>query len=162
MTTPLADYYSECNPQNAPDFGEAVCARCIQPECSRSLIGKSSFTKRVSNWEERLFTNPARLPETDPRYAEIASQKFVSIPVATGQWVSLNETAVEQPVEAAPSPSEAVSPSKGTQPSYNTPNKSKQMVGGATPPPVLDPWQPKQPLKPGEVLVQKGAKIRLS
>lgn len=153
------DYLSLCNPQNAPEFGETVCVRCVQTECSRSLVGKSSFTKRVSDWEERLFKNPDRVTEDDPRFVEASKQKFISISLTKGtasEWVNPNQDA---PVseERPDSLATAFSP-----PAYNTPNKSKQMVGGQAASPVLDPWQPKQPLKPGETLVQNGAKIRLS
>jgi hypothetical protein len=38
------------------------------------------------------------------------------------------------------------------------------MIGGAEQkplPPVLDPWQPKQPLKPDDILVKPGGRIKL-
>lgn len=46
----------------------------------------------------------------------------------------------------------------------NTPAQQRQMIGGGdakAPQPVLDPWQPKQPLRPDDNLVQPGARIKL-
>lgn len=64
---------------------------------------------------------------------------------------------VEKPTVAPPAP--------GTPDPVlrNTPARSKQMIGGGeqnAPSPVLDPWQPKQGLKPGETLVKPGSRFR--
>ena len=74
----MRDFFNECNNMGVPeeDFRRIWCIRCVQPECHRSHKGKSRFEARVSTWEERLFTGVPRMPETDPRYHVLASQKF--------------------------------------------------------------------------------------
>lgn len=169
------DFYSTCNPNNTPDFDGRFCTRCAQSECKRSVVGKTSFGDRVANWEERLFTSPSSLPEDDPRYKEISGKKFVSLNVVQGQtaqWVDTSrvEEAASQAPEIVPQAEilKASEPSvikqepfKAVIPAKNTPVKGRQMLSGEAVAPVLDPWQPKQPLKPGDQLVSKGAKIKL-
>lgn len=77
------DLLAECNTSNEaiPAFQDNWCRRCITPECTRSLFGQTRFDLRVNSWEDRLFKNPPRLDTSDPRYAGIASKKFLSIDV---------------------------------------------------------------------------------
>lgn len=167
MTT-TSDFYAECNPQNLPDFGDAYCVKCFQRECSRSIVNKTSFEGRVRNWEERLFTNPSRISEDDPNYAVLTGTKFVNVPKTAGAaWIDPKAVEADPAPEPEPEPAPVLSPAPppvvptpGVQ--SNTPNRPKQMVGGQVSLPVLDPWQAKKPLQPGEALVPHGAKVRLS
>lgn len=181
-----------CNAQDLPfqEFVAGWCARCFQPECSRSQSGKSLLESRISTWHERLFENVPKLPVVDERYGKIAAQRFVSIAAGTPQTPSawndprdlVEAAASEQPVveqvrpaeplppapvavEAAPQPAVIAKESPKPPPAVpaNTPNRPRQMIGGAEPKPpapVLDPWQPKQAIQPGERLVERGSKIR--
>lgn len=186
-----SDLLAECNNLKAPlqDFAEAFCSRCLQGDCTRSQSGKSRFEQRVSTWEERLFTNVVRMNQKDERFSRISAQNFVSLRTSSSgdasSWVDprslesskafsipsqeLLQPAIEAPVpESAPNPrsleSPVESPALGL---VNTPNRSGQMIGGDTQKPsslVSDPWQsikPTQPLRPGEVIVKPGAKIKL-
>lgn len=219
------DFLGVCNEHNVPldDFQRQFCIRCLQPECTRSQVGKSKFEERVATWEDRLFLNPSRLDPSDPRYQGIAAKRFLAIapsdPNRQSSWddprdiekrvmVSVPETLTSnplplidlpetpavpspeerkaalnelvrlteefggyekelakpevQPTPAPPTPEKAPVPQQ--RPLGNTPNRSRQMLSNVeqtTPSPVLDPWQPKQGLKPGETLVQPGAKIKL-
>jgi hypothetical protein len=71
-------------PPPLPEFKAAFCDHCSQPECTRSLSGTSLFDQRVQNWEDRLFKNPSRLPQDDPRFSQITAQKFVDVAASHG------------------------------------------------------------------------------
>jgi hypothetical protein len=130
----------------------------FQPISAQKFLGVNPGTQgSQSSWD-------------DPRTIE--TTKLISLPEPTPP--------APEPVRAAP-PEEklpelelipvtvpvtepAPAPANSPQVLRNTPNRSRQMIGNATPPvpvPVLDPWQPKQPLKPGEHLVEPGARIKL-
>lgn len=169
------DFLSECNDQGVAlqDFDLAFCQRCHQPECSRSQFGKSLFEQRVSTWEERLFTNPSKLSDTDPRLIQIRAKSFVDVPVSksitvAGGWLDPNDLAPqggpEPPARQALVTTEV--PSKeGVSPVLNSPKPPPVMLGGAsapvTPPPK-DAWQSKavSVVEPGVQKVGPGAKIR--
>lgn len=182
------DFLTECNNLKVPfqDFFEAFCSRCLQKDCSRSQSGKSRFEARVATWEQRLFTAVPRMDPSDERFSKINTQHFVSIdvggPSATPSW--LDPRAIETTKTISiPTPQPSIEPQPlpiiATQPDLpklskiqlvqanglvNTPNRPGQMVGGAVQKPaapVSDPWQPTQPIKPGEVVVKPGAKIKL-
>lgn len=188
------DHLGLCNVYNVPtnDFTAQHCNRCFQSECVRSQYGKSNFDSRVTNWEDRLFTNVLRLDPSDPRYQTVTAPKFLEIPIGHAHvqsaWldpreietpvlvtvpqqivlpvqepVKEPEVLVEAPKEPEKRPDPVQSkPSEVGRP-LNTPNVPRQMLGGGavqSAAPVLDPWQPKQGLRPGEVAVQPGAKIR--
>lgn len=105
------------NPPTLPEFKAVFCDRCLQKECTRSQAGTSLFEQRVNTWEERLFKNPKKLPQDDPRFAQITAQRFVDIasrqgtsipiigqsPPQTSSWVDPRD--LEQaPPPPAPSP----------------------------------------------------------
>ncbi len=189
MAEGKSDLLAECNNLKVPfqDFFEAFCSRCLQKDCSRSQSGKSRFEARVSTWEQRLFTAVSRMDPSDERFSRINAQSFVSIdacsPGKQSSW--LDPRAIEPTKEfsiptprplAEPTPPSIVKttrldPSKPLESLVtsasglvNTPNRPGQMVGGNIPKPVVpvsDPWQPIQPIKPGEVVVKPGAKIKL-
>lgn len=172
------------------DFDLQFCQRCIQPECTRSQHGKSRFEQRALNWESRLFLNVPRMDPTDERFSTISGKRFVSVegsrPAVSSAWIDPREdrpVQVQVPVQAEPEPLELVpvAPKEAAPPSpqpvqvtenptpagqpRNTAPRPRQMIGGAEPKPaapVLDPWQPTrtQPLRPGETLVQPGARIK--
>lgn len=115
------DLLRECNDRQAPldEFQQGFCSRCINPECSRSLYGQSRFDLRVNTWEDRLFTNVPLMDSTDPRYAEFAGKKFLTIdtgrtPEIRSAWVDprdigeSNNEAMPAPVQLAPPPPRAV------------------------------------------------------
>lgn len=143
------------------DFQEAFCGRCAQPECTRSLFGKSRFDQRVHNWEERLFTNIPRMDPSDPRFVGISGQRFVSVqtspPGVKSDWVDprdVKETAsIVVPAAVAPSRSRAL-------PVLNTPFQNGTMLPGApTTTPVADAWA--APEAPKERVLKPGSKIKL-
>lgn len=168
-----------------------ACHKCLNPDCTRSISGTSKFEQRVANWEESIFLNPSRLDPSDPRYLDISSKRFLSIvpsePGRKSGWddprelasvaVSVPETLaatptvplIDLPPSEPPMPTPAVvvpetPPAQLVAQRGNTPNRSRQMIGGdeqKPESPVLDPWQPKQAIKPGETIVKPGAKIKL-
>jgi hypothetical protein len=181
------DHLRLCNEHGIPfqDFEAQFCQRCLQPECTRSQHGKSRFEERVASWQDRLFLNVPRMPTTDERFRGITAQKFLTVDPGTPRtqavWADPKDlepprtisipTPPPEPVpEPAPEPPPPSPPPPAPQPSpevpqqiLNTPVRSRQMIGGVESKPtvpVLDPWQPKQPLKPGEHLVEPGARIR--
>lgn len=190
---PKVDHLRLCNEHGIPfqDFQAQFCSRCLQPECTRSQHGKSRFDSRVTTWEDKLFLNVDRMDPSDERFQNITAHKFLSVDPGNARtqsaWmdpkdleptktISIPEPAPEPPpvvVEAAPDPApppkleEPVAPAAplGDAVLMNTPNRPRQMIGGAEQKPsspVLDPWASKQPqpLKPGERLVERGARIR--
>ncbi len=105
----------------------------------------------------------------DPR--DIEPSKEYSIPAPPPEPVPLPSapplppTPSPAPVEKKTEPLSLPSAPRPEPVIRNTAVKPRQMIGGAeqkAPPPVLDPWQPKQPLKPGEVLIQPGGRIKLT
>lgn len=172
------------------DFDIQFCQRCIQPECTRSQHGKSRFEQRALNWESRLFLNVPRMDSSDERFQTIAGKRFLSVagvqPQVQSAWLDPREdrpVQVQVPVQLEapePAPLELVPIEKPAPPPAiekvaenpvptgeirNTPARPRQMIGGAEPKPsvpVLDPWQATrpQPLRPGETLVQPGARIK--
>lgn len=81
MSGERRDYLRVCNEQGVAleDFKLQFCDRCLQPECTRSQAGESKFEARVSNWQERLFTDVPRLDPNDPRVGPIRAKKFLEI-----------------------------------------------------------------------------------
>jgi len=185
MPMAKVDYLKECNSYGVAleDFLTQFCARCLQPECSRSQHGTSKFDQRVSTWESRLFQEVPRMAETDPRFETIRAQKFIQIDTGrvpeVRSWVDprdLAEPKVEPPPSPEPEPTpqepspqvQAEEPKAPANPVKNTPNRRGQMIGGKKvdgggPKPVLDPWEARKPpeKKAEGKVVQPGAKIRL-
>jgi len=179
------DMLAECNNLKVPfqDFAEAFCSRCLQKDCTRSQAGKSRFEARISTWEDRLFNNVAKMDPSDERYKEISAQSFVSISAnprgATASWVDPRDiettkvisipapqpTVVPVPVFVPPEPPKPiVLPMASVGRLVNTPTKSGQIIGEGpqkASSPVSDPWRTAPPLKPGDVVVKPGAKIKL-
>ncbi len=180
------DHLRLCNEHGIPfqDFEAQFCQRCLQPECTRSQHGKSRFDARVGSWHDRLFVNISRLPSTDDRFKSITSQKFLTVDPgpqrAQPTWRDPKDLEPERivsipspepiPPPEPPAPEPAPTPPKPEpvvaalpQQLVNTPARPRQMIGGAEQKPtspVLDPWQPKQPLQPGERLIEPGTRIR--
>lgn len=159
------DYLAVCNNLGVPlpEFQETFCVRCVQPQCSRSKAG-GLFDTRVATWRDRLFVNPPRMSEEDPRYAGISTKMFREIDVggrvpevgrALGgsAWVdplaldgSRSEpklsprAAAPAPVTAAPTVEAASSPTaapverRGPRAPVNTPFVQGTMIGAAVSP----------------------------
>src|SRR5262245_35854302 len=108
------DYLSVCNDQGVPlpDFQATFCVRCVRRECTRSR-GDGLFETRVATWEERLFTNPARMEKGDPLYSALAAKRFVEVPVGripeiNGRSEWLDPRALDEPAPVArPRPARA-------------------------------------------------------
>jgi len=182
------DLLKECNTLNVPveDLKQAFCVFCYQPECTRSLFGKTKFDQRVSTWKERLFENPPRMNSQDPRFNDIQAKAFSTIVPATlgaiSAWddprdikpvsirVPVVVEVVNPPEETITVVSEPMLPriSASSLPQevvlINTPPQQGIMLRGgppSTPPaPNRDNWAAPTPLPPNEKLVQRGATIR--
>jgi hypothetical protein len=87
------DWLGTCNDQGVPleDFQRQFCARCLQPECTRSQHGQSQFDARVANWEDRFFHSVPQMDESDPRFQQIRAKRFLGIdtsgPAVVQGWV---------------------------------------------------------------------------
>lgn len=127
-----------------PEFTASFCDFCLQSECTRSQSGKSLFEKRVSSWEERLFKNPKELPKDDPRYREIAAQRFIDSAAAQGvhlpvlgraqipsqqSWVDPRD--LEQPEPTPPAPAQSTTRVE-PEPEPEKPEKSGEKATKAT------------------------------
>lgn len=179
---PKQDYLgTECDlgGLSIPDFQAAFCSHCTQPECSRSLDGMSKFDQRVRTWHERLFLNPPRMDQSDPRYKGLASKKFLTMasPIeirSTGggsAWIDPQTT--EEPEqkstptatnipETPEAPAPAPTPPQKRFLPMNTPNQGGVLLKGApAPAPQKDPWAGKPAPGPKENVVAPGTKIRL-
>jgi hypothetical protein len=175
------DQYGECNDRGMPlaDFQAGWCSRCMNPECTRSLHGKTRFDLRTETWFERLFEQPPTMPPTDPRYGVIAGQRFISIdtgrvPEVGSGWVDPN-TLVEpvtmpEPVAlSAPAIMPVViSPAGGPDVLRNAPDQSGKVLPGAPArllpaqaPVVTDPWATAEKVVPlgGTVRFGKGSGV---
>ena len=116
------DYLKECMSEvgNIPldQFNQAYCLRCGNQECIRSKIN-NSFESRVKTWEERLFKNPPRAKDDDPRFNNIRSKQFKpigkhSMEVHTTQQIpviQLNKPKLEEKLKIEPIPIPTSSPS---------------------------------------------------
>ena len=192
MTVEKRDQYKECNTLgevSVEDFRLQFCARCIQPECTRSQHGKSKFDQRVTTWESRLFIDVPRMSLSDPRFSDFQAKRFHQIdtgrvPEIQG-WTDprdLEEPSAPEPdtyevsetkqvevqaiadIEEFGVAAPASEPQAVPQASKSTSNRRGQMLKGkkvdAKPTqPVFDPWVGKKP--PEGKVVQPGAKIRL-
>lgn len=170
------DYIRECNDQGVPpeDFVGAFCNRCFQPECGRSQSGKSKFDQRISTWADRLFLNVPKLAPEDPRFAPIASQKFITIdtgrtPEIRSAWVDPNEPQAlgapevpAPPQESAPVVPRPVLP-PGTVPRHmlmaNAPSQAGKVLGSGGKSAKRDAWA--TPEVPAEPVVAPGSRIKL-
>jgi len=182
MTAQRRDLLAECNTERLalPEFQDGWCRRCINPECGRSLFGQSRFDLRVNTWQDRLFKNPPRMDERDPRFKTIAGQRFLSIdtsaPPEVRSWVDPLEGPKPEPVvvvappppapEPAPQATTPVAPPEPPKPpppdflSMNVPSQAGKMLSGVrSPMPVpRDPWE--APSTP-ENMVPVGGRVKL-
>lgn len=183
-TVDKRDYLGECNDHAVlpDDFRLTFCVRCVQPECSRSIVSNSQFEARVSTWAERLFLNVPRLDPSDPRYQPLATQKFVTIDVGRPHEVQGWIDPLEPQPEPAPAPSPPApepvplpepvpeqAPSEPKVPARlprrmvlaNAPDQSGRMLAGANRTPTKDPWASPEPEKNVGTVVSSGARIKL-
>jgi hypothetical protein len=163
------DHLALCNDQGIPevDFRRAFCDRCVQPECSRSRHGQSKFDQRVNSWRERFFTEVPRMAASDPRYSELAADRFPDLPVSSGPtWGARPEEAVSTREGGA----EARLALFVRKPEHlllaNTAHPSPLLPGAPAPPPPrapVDPWAAPVPAghdsSIGQV-VSRGAQIK--
>jgi hypothetical protein len=158
----LRDLLGECNDKGAPldEFIAGWCARCLNPDCTRSLHGKTKFDVRVNTWEERLFLNPPRMPSEDPRYENIAGQRFLTIdvgrtPEVRSDWIDPNSVMSSEP-DLTPAPEPVFTTPVPQPPSVgghipqhlvlaNAPDQSGKVLPGASKEPVKDPWGVPEP-----------------
>lgn len=146
------DLYAECNLELAPVdmFTAECCARCMNPDCTRSQYGKSHFEDRVKNWHERMFVNPPRMAQVDSRYAKLAAQNFVliepAITVSRSDWGSVPAKPVA-PVVVPKAPDPVVVVEPVVEPVVAAPTLVQVEV--APPPPAPEPKPaPKEPPPP--------------
>ena len=175
------DQYGECNDRGMPlaDFQAGWCSRCMNPECTRSLHGKTKFDLRTETWFERLFEQPATMPTTDPRFEVIAGQRFISVdtsrvPEVGSSWVDphalVKPASIPEPEPVLVAPSApVVTPVAlplvgGPDVLRNAPDQSGKVLPGAPAgvPPVpvrstTDPWDPSAPT---EKMVPLGGTVR--
>lgn len=175
MSTNRQDFLGtacELQGMSIPEFTASFCGRCSQPECTRSLFGKTKFDQRVQNWHSRLFTDVPKMNEADPRFSLIVSKKFLSLDGASpsvSEWIDpkdVKEKSVVIPAAVPPSAPEApvqATPSPRKLPVMNTPFKNGTMIGDAAPSkPAADPWAaPTQTQKSTETVIKPGSKIKL-
>lgn len=161
----FADFLVECNNLHVSteEFTSVWCPRCANTECTRSTAGKGLFDARVRTWEERLFKNPSKLPETDPRFSIISAKAFQEVPVGQPYVVRGWDVEPSAPLITLPVPegqrTEVLPPDMplvGQQvqpllqkpvpsaPLGNTPNQRGQMVRGSN-----------------ETIVQPGGRFRI-
>jgi hypothetical protein len=196
MTAVRKDWMGDClndlakkagTPLTPQELKASFCDFCTQPECTRSLYGTSRFEKRVSTWQERLFTHVPRMDARDPRFSDITSKGFViinpesltkSYESAGGDWVDprdIKTSSVSVPVavEHTPAPPAEEIPAATTQEPesrtvprevilMNTPTQRGIMLPGGNQKvkPSRDAWDAPQPVKAGEKVVQSGATVK--
>lgn len=190
MTRRQLDLYVECNRGQAPEeiFREACCVRCVNPECSRSMYGKTRFEDRVQNWHERLFANVPRMDQGDDRFGKIAGQRFILIdpssPGTPGDWVDPRDLetkttiqvprsfAVKPPASPEPAPTPVADVPQPTVnvpvelATVNTPVKSGQMLPQKSPEkPAAGEWVTPAAPTPHQVpdaqVIKSGARIKI-
>jgi hypothetical protein len=167
-------------PLTPQELKASFCDFCTQPECTRSLYGKSKFEQRVSTWQERLFTQVPRMDARDPRFTDITSKGFVIInpespTKSASDWVDPRDVKtstvsvpekiepVEAVEEAPPAPREEASPRSIPREVIlmNTPAQRGIILPGGTQKTqrARDAWDAPQPIKSGEEVVKSGATI---
>jgi hypothetical protein len=118
-----------------------------------------------SAWMDPRDVEPSReisIPSSAVPVASAPPPPLVTAPTPSPQAVEM--VLEPQAVQPAPTPSPAPPAAPAEPVIRNTPARPRQMIGGGDPKPaspVLDPWQPKQPLRPDEVLVKPGGRIKL-
>jgi hypothetical protein len=185
------DLLGECNADHHPieRFTRECCADCFNPECTRSLSGKTKFDHRVSNWFERFFGDQDRMDSGDPRFPRISAQKFIMIdpgltgrtPEVGGGSAWLDPRQVEEPPPrtdlAKVPPTRTVEPElpasipvRRSVPQQlllaNVPVQSHQLIqappSANSAPSPKDPWSgPVPEPKVEETIVQPGARVKM-
>jgi hypothetical protein len=191
------DYLKDCHNQVSvqvkeslplEDFSTAYCARCLQPECTRSAHGSSKFDQRVATWEDRLFLKVPRMDSSDPRFESISSKEFhpVQESLVVHGWGATESDSAPK-VEVIPEKSqEEVEPAGQSEPAcyfqpistpssisrdtllLNTSVQSEQYLPGApknsgslnNPKKKIDSWGASEQSMPSEVIVNAGATVR--
>ncbi len=79
------DFLKECmgdmgNKIPIDEFNKGFCIRCNNSSCTRSKTKGFKFVERANNWKSMYFDDVKRANEKDPKYEEIRSKKFISIP----------------------------------------------------------------------------------
>lgn len=139
------------------------CARCLNPECSRSAVGKSRFDQRVLDWEEKLFKNPPKLAPEDPRFAGIVAHKFITIdpgrtPEIRSEWVDPRDLKEPEPAPLHAAPSQIATPTRVPEVVPDSPPTAE----ARTPSPPNDAGskesaRPTEPKRSGAALALVGA-----
>jgi hypothetical protein len=151
MPEPKEDYLPYCNNQGVPlaDFQTAFCNRCLNPTCQRSQAGSSLFEQRANSWKDRLFDHPATMEESDPRYATISAQRFLSVPIVGLPVIGARSQAATQSSWIDPRDLEAAAPAapvKAPQPRKVPPPRAVEVEAEPVP-----PESPSPPPAPVEV-----------
>lgn len=127
------DLLSECAQPGTPIdvLTNEWCARCVNPECVRSVVGTKKFDRRVLNWEETLFKNPPKLAPDDPRFAGIMAKAFITIdpgrvPEIRSDWVDPRDL-------KEPEPAVSGTPSRLVVPNVTPPRQDEGGSGGPSP-----------------------------
>jgi len=136
-----SDFLKECMSEvgNIPldQFNLVFCRRCGNQECSRSRLN-NSFQTRVQTWEDRLFKNPPRASEDDPRFSNIRSKKF--LPIGKNSYeihTTQNIPVIPLKEEPKASPIQPPSPSPTPiQPPSPTPTPIQPPPAPIAPPPI--------------------------
>lgn len=156
MSGEKRDYLRVCNEQGVAleDFKLQFCDRCLQPECTRSQAGESKFEARVSNWQERLFTDVPRLDQNDPRFGSIRAKKFLEIdagPVpeirasSASSWVDPRDLdSGSQDLDESPKNPQASGEPVPSAPSTTQEPPPKTLAEEPTPPPPAPAQQQQQ------------------
>ena len=99
----MADYLEECfkDAKNSTDVDASVedfkatfCATCMNTSCKQSKWRDSSWEQRMDR-QEKMINNPEFADPSDPKFANISAQHFVSVEEAKqdqnyGGWVELD------------------------------------------------------------------------
>lgn len=76
-----SDFLRECMADvgQAPidTFQKAFCVVCANRDCIRSSSNNLAFDRRILNWKQDLFDNVSRAEESDPRFSQIRSKRFL-------------------------------------------------------------------------------------
>lgn len=193
------DFLKECHSQVAAKakepltfdmFTEAYCARCLQPECTRSSHGKTKFDQRVTSWADRLFLKVPRMDQSDPRFESISRQEFAPaqetlvvrgwgtesepepprafIPEPAQETSKDEIPATNEPLPVYPQPDNSGASISRDTLLMNTPVVTEQYLPGASKQSIpirstkknVDSWGAPEQSAPSEVIVNAGATVR--
>jgi hypothetical protein len=136
------DLLAECMQPGTPIdvMAREWCARCLNPECSRSAMGQSKFETRVQDWEEKLFKDPPKLAPDDPRFAQIIAHKFITIdvgrtPEIRSDWLDPRDLKEPEPPTVHSAQSLIVVPPLASPPPVERPSAPSTPVARTVSPP---------------------------